>query len=225
MKVTRSAIFIIIIYVFLFNIAYGQSDYLDATKASGLLKSYRIINDDFFKNENVNRVECITAILKIIGATPKTEEYYINANYTVPVFEDPDSGVYKGHGYALAAGVNGIAFGVPNHAGSSTYYSFCPLDNVTTKEAIAFILRCLQPIADTNDSLDDSFIKAKETGMIQETDAFYSDKDSFLTPSDLCVLLQRMLYQPRYKYFDEGHLIIDKSSSVTYISYLSTLQY
>jgi len=182
------------------------------------LKSYGIADDSLHNNVMVNRADCVIAIMKIIGMSAEREAH-VGRSYYQPVFDDEG---YDGYVYE-AAGV--IAIGDGNR-------NFFPDRDVTVKEVAAFMVRCLVRLGDSGDErmsvgLDDTFAKAKDLGIIQEADTFYNDSDATLTPNEFCVLLNRMLYQKRYMYYDydnKFNIQFDTSGSGRYIDYLKKVE-
>jgi len=111
-----------------------------------------------------------------------------------------------------------------SHTGKSTDYFFFPERTVKIKEALAFMVRCLEENTDYDSVIDN----AKEHQLIKDDDKFAVCPDVAITPSDFCTLLERLLQQKRYKYYDgkaveiwqyEG---VDDERSMTYRENLLT---
>lgn len=187
-------------------------------QAFEILKSYGIVGDSLIENETINRKDCITAIMKIIGMTPEIAKQCDDKS----VFNDVNDP------YISVAHLECVAFGEDN----GNYTMFYPDRNVTVKEAAAFIARCLEPLGDLDDeinavdaSTDDTLVKAKTVGIIQKTDVFYENGDVTLTPGEFCTMLYRMLYQPRYRSCDSlNSYTIYPPGSGRYIDYLTKIE-
>ena len=130
--------------------------------------------------------------------------------------------------YISVAHLECVAFG----EGNGTYPYFYPYRDVTVKEAAAFIVRCLAPVGNVDDkinsvsaSVDDTFTKAKEIGIIQATDTFYSNGDATVTPDEFYIMLYRMLYQPRYLVCDGPTSNTISNGSDKYIDCLTKVEH
>ena len=202
-------------------------------------------NEGFESTDTVTRYECVTAIMKAIGATEdiardikgffydsysgvllKPERSFFDGDGKGPDF-DFVKYYSKETGYISLAFYYGIAKG--EIIGNHRYFYF---DRpVTAKETAAFMMRCLRG-PDLGD-LNETFAMAKESGLIKEEDVFYGDGDSLIAPDNFCIMLQRFLNQPRYLYFDEelyfvpdssAGIQVDRERSITYLQYLQSRQ-
>ena len=174
------------------------------------LQQLNIINEDSFSQEEiVYRCEAIVPIMKVYGL-PESYEDGDNLGTCLQPFSDVAKDRWndenspknqygiKVHyfGYVMAGEVLSIVYGYRNGY-------FGSYDAITAKEAAAFMMRCIEGLEiyvdgvyKINDNIDISYINAKNCGLVQETDRFYEDGDLALTRDELCILLDRMLYQP-----------------------------
>jgi hypothetical protein len=224
-----------LIFFFLCNmlggVAYAKDDTNNQrTSASDnqefqTLKSYGIVDDSLYNNEKVNREDCITAIMKLIGANSKLEEGYKNSSIDGVMFLD------AGGCYILEAEFERIAIGEPAEDTPLAGNYFHPDRDVTVKEATTFMTRCLVNLGETYEviskvDLNATFNIAKEIGLIQKTDIFYDKGENTLKPDEFCTLLYRMLYMPRYKYCGNDFPScgkIDASATTRYIDCLKKI--
>lgn len=164
------------------------------------LQRLNIINEDSFSQEEiVYRCEAIVPIMKMIGL-PEGYEDGNNFGTCLQPFSDVAKDRWndenspknqygiKVHyfGYLILAQNTWVAFGYKNN--------FSPYDAITAKETVAFMMRAIEEYVSTD--LDEHYEHAKTCGLIQPTDRFYEDGEVTITPNELCVLLNRMLYQP-----------------------------
>ena len=101
-------------------------------------------------------------------------------------------------------------------------YFFCGDRDITVKEAVAFMIRCLEDDS-SNKDLDICFEKAYTYGLIDHSETF--DGNEPVTEELFAVLHERFLGQKRYKYYDEKsssdlrRALIDDDRSITYREY------
>lgn len=213
------------------------------------LNKYNLIDEGFESPNTVTRFECLAAVMKAAGVNEDindrakfllyassyhstfNENAYFDGSeiYTDPVLRSEFSAKYVGKwGYVDLAFNHGIAKGEMLNGQRCFFFDRF----VTAKEAVTFMLRCIE---DSTDILwDEVYLKAKERGLIKESDVFYNDEAHFITPDEFCVLLYRFLNQQRYIYFidsffDSNGMAIefiqrDEERSMTYLEYLILIQ-
>ncbi|WP_249313889.1 hypothetical protein [Congzhengia minquanensis] len=210
------------------NTVYADSD---ISVERDMLTELNIIDESYLSNSNtVTRAECIVAITRVIGVTNEDIEKLNGADFVA--FEDTDSYSYFGCAYRAK-----IAYGEEcivdyptyrtSHTGKNTDFFFFPNRAATVKETLAFMVRCLQ-----SDKTDFDLIleKAKDNGLINDKDDFIQNLNDFISQDNFFVLLERLLQQKRYKYYDrennrfkmEGN--IDEERCMTYLEFLTQRQ-
>lgn len=178
------------------------------------LKEYSIIQGI----GKINRAECVVMLCRLAGFTDDMAYEYRWRGYYLPPFLDVES-LYEYSGYIFKARDEDIING--RKLGEYDYFSstpenpvmipyFEPEEYVTYDEAIAFIMRCLEP---SEMELASTYNRAKEIGLISEKDTFYSKHNEPVVFEDMCLLLYRMLDQNCYKYFGDT---IDNPQQYTY---------
>lgn len=209
-----------------------------------VLNKYNLIDDGFENTDTVTRLECLVAVMNAAGVTEEIAEdttyllvdpwygtrhensyYDFSEIYTDPVTVSEFSSKYcEKWTYLELAFYHGIAKGEMFH-GKPCFFIERP---VTAKEAVTFMLRCVEKSTDI--SWNEAYEKAKERNLVKESDVFYNDEDFLITPDEFCILLYRFLNQHRYVYFvndffdanGDGieHILRDETGSMTYIEYL-----
>ena len=102
---------------------------------------------------------------------------------------------------------------------------------VTLKETVAFMVRCLEEA--NGISLDETYEKAMEYGLINENDEFTRQPDEPILYRDFLTVLTRFLDMPQYLYFEissggyqerlaEGFFRKNENKDMTYYEYLKT---
>ena len=190
-----------------------------------------ILDESGFSNPDaITREECLVAIMRVIGVTDEEIEKLNGADLIS--FADTDAFSYFG-----CADLAGIAYGEEcvvdyptertSHTLKNTDFFFFPKRAITTKECLAFMIRCLQ--SDKTD-FDLTLEKAKDNGLINDKDDFIQNPNSIISQDDFFVLLGRMLQQKRYKYYArENNRFnmngnIDEEKSMTYLEFLTQRQ-
>lgn len=196
-----------------FNLnVYAQND----GTAYKYLKEFSIV-DNIGK---VTREECVVMIGRVLGFTDSMAfDYQTKVTYYMPPFLDVEifQSIYSG--YIFKARDEGIIKG--RKFGEYEYLSplfgkpvmipyFEPEEYVTYDEAIAFIMRCLES---SESELQSTYTRAKEIGLLVESDTFYNKHNEPVMFEDMCLLLYRMLDQNCYKYFDDS---IENPQQYTY---------
>ena len=186
-----------------------------------------ILDGNAFSNpDTITRAECLTAIMRVIGASD--EEMEKLDGHDLISFADTDSFSYFG-----CAWVGGIAYGVEcvvdyptqrtAYTLKNTDFFFFPQRTVTTKECLAFMIRCLQS---NKVDYDLTLESAKGYGLINDQDEFIQNPNSSINQDDFSVLLERLLQQKRYKYYGRENGIfkmggnIDEEHSISYLEML-----
>lgn len=209
-----------------------------------ILREFNIIDSFEDDKENVTRGECIIAIMKAIGVTEETNEMDINRLYNSPIFRDSftEMDKYKNeYGYIRLAGGKDIARGYYlTHdkvcSGSGMY--FLPDKDVTYKEMVLFIMRCLNDFYKEKtitkngeiiikEDTDLMIMRAEEIGLINKNDDFYINFDESVSKENFYEIIYRFINQKRYYYGRELNTVtdgryIDKDveKSITYLDYL-----
>ena len=235
---------LMVIFIFImsgcFLISYTtKAESISATEE--MLIEYHLIRVEGFDNEEtVTRFEAVTTIVKSIGATVKNIEYIYEQygdSYTGKRAEwTCDDGLlpeYDYHRYDTQdndnrylnlALFNDIAQG-EIHNNRRYFYHDRP---VTATETMVFMARCLASKEEMKQyGLDEAKKKALDCGIIRESDTFYADMDSPITPDEFYVMLQRFLNQKRCLYFYAGlnyYVQEDTERSMTYLEYLQALR-
>ena len=207
-----------LLFIFLIAIIFNNNHTL-ASETNNDLLMFNIISNYSFEKDFVTREEAIRALMKILGVTPKMSKLSTDVKYFGPLFND-FAYFRPSDGYVSIAGHERIALG--------SYGKFYPSRNITLKETIAFIMRCLES-NDDSQNIDVTFNRAREIKLILNTDNFYTESgDENLTKDDFCLLLNRFLKQKRYVYFDPNEsqpmnyfgLVRDENKSITYYEFL-----
>ena len=205
---------------------YAHNDNISETRDR--LVELNIINDGYFSNSNtVTREECIVAIMRAIGVTDEEIEKLNGCDLIS--FVDTDAFSYVG-----CADLAQIAYGEEcvvdyptertSHTLKNTDFFFFPERAITTKECLAFMVRCLEKTKETD--LTSTFEKAKEYGLIKAEDGFIQEPDSAINQNDFCTLLERFLQQRRYKYYQRENNVfrmegnVDEERSISYLDML-----
>jgi len=188
----------------------------DVTTAKELLAKYNVIDDNTFANDKVvTRDECVNTIMKAIGLNEEIlkSQYGGGTNeYTLYGKEI----IFFRVKYAMDAGVVSGEFGADDNDNPL----FCPSRAVTTKEVLAFMVRCLE---DNSGDIDNTFKRAEELELIRKTDSFYEDSDLAIDQDDFYILLNRFLNQKRYLYYSgeyEPGFYLDDSREISYLDNL-----
>lgn len=196
------------------------------------LTEYEIVDARILGREHVLRIDAVKALAKVMGYTWATayQSLYLTMRYT----DNCDRYNYLEYVYEMpymSCMYDGdIVLGDENH-------DLHPQRKATLREVAAFFTRALGYDETT---LEGSMARALETGLITESDAFYTeDGKSLLTPEDLCVMLSRMLEKKRVRYvyvysmFGEevysgdsffGDIEEDPERSMTYAEYQSVIR-
>lgn len=196
--------------------------------ASDTVTNLRIIDSNIFENDTfITRNDCVGLIMKCIGVP---DNVTVESYAATPLFCDGDDITYydkymtscklvEGTAYvALAAEFTDVVKGVEINDDNLIRFDFTR--PVTTKETLAFMIRCLYDIGDAN--LDETFDKALEIGLIKKTDTFCKDPDRVISCKDFFVLLQRFLYQRQYLYYSRERECFRKNTerNMTYYEFL-----
>ena len=160
----------------------------------------------YIENEDniISRGDCVATIMKLIGVDADTALEYADSDYYMPVFLDIGYDIMSG--YIIIAKYCNVAAGVDFYRDGVN--NFMPDREVTVKEALTFMLRCLtDPQTLTWERIMEDSIKF---GLLKEED-----------------LLCRMLDKNRYLYWpieelsrgNEKSMQIDQTNSVKYMNF------
>lgn len=225
----RKVIAITILIIYLLGMINVYSDNVNNSEIEDTLMQLNILDESGFLNPNtVSREECIIAIMRVIGVTDEDVAFLAGNGFYA--FADTNAYSYEGCAYK-----GKIAYGEECEVDSPTYRSthtlkntdffFFPNREVTVKECLAFMVRCLEePSKENYDSIIE---KAKNYGLISDDDAIVDNVNAALSQNDFLVLLDRLLQQNRYKYYgNENNLFkmegnIDEEQSMTYLQMLN----
>lgn len=176
--------------------------------------------DDDIKDidKYITREFCVYKIMQIVGIKEENNEYIKDSTLYRSYFSDQYTISEDIWGYVMIAAIEEVVKGYPDLYRPR----FKPHQNVSPREAITYIMRCLCD-DDIND-LDTAIEKAKEIGFIGEED-YFIESDEYLKSNDFEILLDRLYNERRYKYFCDyvTRFCIDETRSITYKEYLSSL--
>lgn len=221
----RLIILIVAIMCFLGTVnVYAESS--DLSKPMDMLTALNIIDKEWFSDpEAVSRKECLISVMRTIGATDEGIDS-LGTTYDLFTFMDTETRSYFGCAY-----VSHIAYGEEcavsyptyrtQHTQKNTEIFFFPDRAVTLKEALAFMVRCLEP---GKIELESAFEKAKNYGLIKADEEFIQKADSQLSQNEYCILLERFLHQKRYMYYNSEMKMranADEAHSMTYLDFLT----
>ena len=175
-------------------------------------------------NESIKRGDCIATIMKVIGVDQDTADRYANACYYQPVFSDLEYDNVNS-GYIILAKFGGVAIGIQSNE-YDTIHDFEPKNDVTLKECLAFMLRCLHDTK--NISWNDVLSQANEFGLLNDEEYNIIQEDDLLTDEMFKTLLSRMLVKKRYLYWPiddppDGtakSIQMDQTDSIQYIDWI-----
>ena len=206
------------------NISYvkADSDFKENSDSLEELKIHDILGKDILNNEFVSRSDCVVSVMKLIGVTEEMANEFENRDFEYPIFDDILNDQKDG-GYILIAGYSNIAFG---EITDGHIRNFHPNNNVTLKECIAFMLRCLKD----SDTVDWGNIVpcGEEIGLLSIEEMQSVNENESITMSQFKTLLERMLNMNRYLYWPtenpqpgyEKTIEKDSSGSIRYIDWL-----
>lgn len=227
----KKLVSIVVAIMYLLGMTNVCADNSAVSETKDMLIRLNVLNESGFSDPDIiTREECLVAIMRVIGVTDEEIEKLNGAD--VISFADTESFSYFG-----CAWLGGIAYGEEcvveyltertAHTLKNTDFFFFPERAVTTKECLAFMIRCLQ--SDKTD-FDLTLEKARDNGLINDKDDFIENPDSAISRDDFLVLLGRMLQQRRYKYYSRENSSfrmdgnIDEERSMTYLEFLTQRQ-
>jgi len=175
------------------------------------------------EGENISRGNCVATIMKLVGVDEETADEYANSNYHNPVFLDSGRDAIN-DGYIILAKFSGIAMGVDFYQNGAN--NFAPNRNVTVRESLTFMLRCLTTaeLVSWDNIIEDSI----KYGLLQENELEFYVADAPLQNKQFYTLLHRMLDKKRYLYWpiddpSDGYaksMQVDKTNSIRYINWI-----
>lgn len=185
---------------------------------SSLIESY------IDENAQMSRGNCVTAIMKLIGVDKESANMYANLDYDKPMFYDMKYN-NANTGYIILAKFSGVAQGVQT-SGSNNIHNFETDRNVTVKECLAFILRCLKDPSTVK--WGNIVFKAEKMGLLKSDEVKNLNDEETLTCDMFKTLLERMLNMKRYLYWSDEDLSkdytksikIDETGSIRYIEWI-----
>lgn len=191
-----------------------------------MINIIRELSSHITENEDssIKRGDCIATIMRVIGVDTNTANRYANAVYDQPVFLDIGIDDIN-DGYIIIAKFADVATGVDIYQFGAN--NFAPHKNVTVKECLAFMLRCL---TDSKLVLWDSIMEdSVKMGLLQENELTYYVADQPLRNNQFYTLLCRMLNKNRYLYWPTEELLngyaksmqVDVTKSIKYIDWLA----
>lgn len=224
----KKLVIVVVVIMHLLGMINVYADNSCVLEIRTTLVQLNILDESGFSNSDaITREECLVAIMRVIGVTDEKIEKLNGADLVS--FADTESFSYFG-----CACLSGIAYGEEcvvdyptertSHTLKNTDFFFFPERAITTKECLAFMIRCLQ--SDKTD-FDLTLEKAKDLGLINDKDDFIQNPNSIISQDDFFVLLGRMLQQKRYKYYArENNRFnmngnIDEEKSMTYLEFLT----
>jgi hypothetical protein len=175
------------------------------------------------ENEETSRRDCIVAVMRLVGVDDMTANSYADMDYDQPVFLDVN-GNEKNDGYIFIAKFSNVATGVDFYPNGVN--NFAPTRDVTVKECLAFMLRCLTDIESVSwDGVMDDSVKA---GLLHEDELEMFIADDALQNKQFYTLLNRMLDKNRYLYWPTENprpgyaksMQIDRTNSIRYIDWI-----
>lgn len=191
---------------------------------------FNVITKHIDEGEYVSRGECIISIMKLVGLIEEIAEDQYGTTFYAPPFadyEDVDDYVY---GYAISARQCGILKGYSKGNSYRVTYIMSEKD-VTIKECLTFMLRCLKDPKTVewdnimSDALECGLITVDEAAAYQETDPL--KKEEFFE------LIRRMLNKNRFFYIEYYNVVngkmggflekYDKTNGIKYFEYLGQL--
>ncbi len=223
-----------------------NGEYIDDTKAEEVLEQFRIVETSLFENDTeIQRDDALALLTRVIGMLVSVSygDCYGTSNgpktyVEISEFNDRDfsNEWYKNSKYGkqnaitFASLIPGFINGASvNEDGSVTFDTD---KAITTKEAVAFMVRLLNcPHVDKKD-IESTYAYAFKTELLKETDAFVQNPDAPLSPEEYFIILHRFLYQTKYIYYGsefvhfatgggEDYILTDKEGTETYFDYLS----
>lgn len=181
----------IILFVLLINIPVLASE----SAEENIIKSIA----PFIDTDNctkISRGDCIATVMQLIGVDKEISEIYADLDFNQSVFYDIDDDRLNA-GYIILAKYSGVAVGV----NTDTYDigNFEPNREVTIKECLAFMLRCLKK--NTEVKWGNILSDAEKFGLLQSSEVKYINDDQLLIGGTFRILLERMLNMNRYLYW------------------------
>lgn len=182
----------------LFIFSMGLTFLISATSEDN---QYHTIVDEIAPynfDDGISRLECIIAIMKVVGVDECTTIKDSNADRMVPVFADLYENDY-GFGYVYQAKMNSIVYGID---GKAPYYqsnSFAPERNITVQETLTAMLRCLND--PTLVIWDNVMVDSVKFGLLKEEELNDYVAKEPLNKEQFYTLMCRFLGSIRYRYF------------------------
>lgn len=218
----RRILAIMISFSFCTNYSVNASVHVDDNRYNDVIKSIAPYIAD--NDERISRGDCVASVMRLVGIDKDTAEMYADMDFAQPVFYDIGDD-YLNAGYIILAKFSNVATGV--NLDTQNIGNFEPNRDVTTKECLAFMLRCLKN--STSVEWENIISDAEKVGLLQSDEVQNLNDDEVLMGSTFKTLLERMLNMNRYLYWpteepQPGHaksMQIDTSKSIKYVDWIS----
>lgn len=214
-------IFISIISFIINGNVYADENLIDSK--SMLIGLGVVPESGFSSSDTISREECIISIMRILGVTDGDIESLRGSDLYVFVDARPYSYIGCAYRSRIAYGeeceVNYQTYRT-SHMGGNKDFFFFPHRAVTIKEVLAFMVRCLDK--DIENTFNATIEYAMKYNLIFEQDSFIQNIDSEINVDDFYILLNRMIKNKRYKYYERKNnkfqmkAYIDEDKSLTY---------
>ena len=215
------------VITFLISIAFVIT--FQGTYACGSEVDFEKIAPFLYENDDstISRGMCIMSLMKILGVDDTTADFYASADTCRQVFSDLEhDDPYCG--YIIVAKSSGVAVGIQKDE-YDDIHAFESERNVTVKECLAFMLRCLTDCKLISwDNVMDESVKA---GLLQYTELDSCHANEFIKNEQFYTLLSRMLNKNRYLYWPTDEpayggsksMQFDFTDSIKYADWLKTV--
>lgn len=234
----RNVLFIVI-GIYLLENLFCYAITTDGFEAKKELEIIGILPCNMFENENlITRNDCVALIMRTIGVP---DNIIMESYGGTELFNDFETTEGLREYYSKCKFVNGT-----NYVGLATECTQLVLGEyqqtrqgqsnkiihfnftrpVTAKEAIAFMMRCLDSSDVELSNIEIAYSRAEDIGLLKKNDSFYQDPNIAIGCDEFFILLQRFLYQPRRLYYEQDtkDFFCDKTSDVSYMSFLKQMR-
>jgi len=147
----------------------------------------------------VSRRECIMSIMQSLEVDEDSADIYKYSDYYIPVFADLGNDVYEG--YIIIAKFADVAAGISRYDGD-TVRCFEPKRNVTVKECLTFMMRCLEE--PTSIKWDEDVIDfAVMNGLLTEDEADAVSPNDQISRELFTTVMGRFSDMNKYLYWEK----------------------